>query len=219
MFTGLVRDIGSVMAVRRGEGLVSMDIHSSRLKTSVGESVAASGVCLTAVLCDGDRFAVEIMPETLAHTTLRELRPGSKVNLEPAVRLGEGLDGHLVTGHVDGVGTVRGIVSEGMARRMEIELPAALARYVARKGSVAVDGTSLTVAAVTEHGFEVALIPHTILQTTLSGLLPGAKVNVEVDIVARYLERLMAFAAQDHQQDGVRGGAGPAAGRGVLRSF
>ena len=194
MFTGIVQAVGEVRALeRRGDGT------RARIATpagfldgvAVGDSVAVSGVCLTAVAVEPAAFEADLSGETLARTTLGALAPGARVNLEKALTLSTPLGGHLVTGHVDGVATVAAREAAGGAVRMAFAIPRALARYVARKGSVCVDGVSLTVNAVTEEGFEVALVPHTLAVTTLGALRPGAHVNLEVDIVARYLERLL----------------------------
>ena len=194
MFTGIVQAVGEVRALeRRGDGA------RARIATpagfldgvAVGDSVAVSGVCLTAVAVEPAAFEADLSGETLARTTLGALAPGARVNLEKALTLSTPLGGHLVTGHVDGVATVTAREAGGGAVRMAFAIPRALARYVARKGSVCVDGVSLTVNAVTEEGFEVALVPHTLAVTTLGALRPGARVNLEVDIVARYLERLL----------------------------
>ncbi len=194
MFTGIVQAVGEVRALeRRGDGA------RARIATpagflegvAVGDSVAVSGVCLTAVAVAPGAFEADLSGETLARSTLGALAPGARVNLEKALTPSTPLGGHLVTGHVDGVATVTAREAAGGAVRMAFAIPRALARYVARKGSVCVDGVSLTVNAVTEEGFEVALVPHTLAVTTLGALRPGARVNLEVDIVARYLERLL----------------------------
>jgi riboflavin synthase len=182
MFTGLVREVGRVVSFENGRLRIE-----SALAASIGDSVAVDGVCLTVV--DGDRktLAFDVVPETVSRT-----KPfGSTVNLEPALRAGEPLGGHYVQGHVDGVGTVRSVEPEGDGVRVWIDPPAELLRYLVEKGSIAVDGVSLTVAAVDGDAFSVSLIPETLERTTLGDLGEGSEVNVEVDLVARYAERLM----------------------------
>jgi riboflavin synthase len=156
----------------------------------VGDSIAVSGCCLTAVGVEPGRFAVEAVPETLSRTTLGGWREGEAVNLERSLRLDQRIGGHLVQGHVDGVGEVRGLSPEGEGRRLALSLPPGLARFVAEKGSLAVDGVSLTVAAAEGATCEIALIPHTLRATVAGAYAPGSRVNVEVDLVARYLARL-----------------------------
>ncbi len=185
MFTGLVREVGRVVSIEDGRLRVE-----SGLAAAIGDSICVAGVCLTVV--DGDRstLAFDVVPETLARTTLGRLEAGSPVNLEPALRAGEALGGHYVQGHVDGVGRVRSAEPEGDGKRVWIDAPEAVVRYCVEKGSIAVDGTSLTVAGVDEEGFAVALIPHTLAATTLGRLEPGGEVNLEPDVLAKYVERL-----------------------------
>jgi riboflavin synthase len=187
MFTGLVREVGTVVSFEDGR----LRVESS-IVAAVGDSVAIDGVCLTVV--DGDRktLAFDAVPETLARTTLGRLGPGTPVNLEPALRAGEALGGHYVQGHVDGVGGVRSIQAEGDGKRMWFDAPPGLLRYVVEKGSIAVEGTSLTVAETDNEGFAVALIPHTLAETTLADLESGDPVNLEADVLAKYVERLLA---------------------------
>lgn len=161
---------------------------------AVGDSLAVNGCCLTLVVAEPQRFAVDAVPETLARTTLGEWHAGERVNLERAMRLDQRLGGHLVQGHVDGVGTVAEVRPEGEGRRLALDLPAALARYVAEKGSISVDGVSLTVAAVREQRCEVALIPHTLAATIAGDYAPGRRVHLEVDLIARYVARLLEAA-------------------------
>lgn len=197
MFTGIVEELGEVVGLERGERdarlvvrgpLVASDAHP-------GDSIAVSGVCLTVTSLGGDgTFAADLMPETLEHSTLGALVPGEQVNLERAMGVDGRFGGHLVQGHVDGVGTV---LSRDPGERWDvvtIALPAQLARYVAHKGSVTVSGVSLTVSAVADDRFEVSLIPTTLGSTTLGALAPGAPVNLEVDVLAKYTERLLAVA-------------------------
>jgi len=194
MFTGLVREVGRVVFVAGGEAGIRLEVEAPATAASarVGDSVAVGGVCLTVVAVDGGRLAFDAVPETLSRTSLGHLEAGGAVNLEPALRVGDALGGHFVQGHVDGVGTVRSVVVEGSGRRVWVDAPAALLRYVVEKGSITVEGASLTVAGIDEHGFAVALIPHTLEVTTFGSLAPGDPVNLEVDVLAKYVERLLA---------------------------
>jgi riboflavin synthase len=187
MFTGLVREVGMVASFEGGRLVVE-----SATGAEAGDSIAVDGVCLTVVENGNGRLAFDVVPETLAR-----VKPfGAQVNLEPALRAGEPLGGHYVQGHVDGVGTVTAALPERDGRRLRVEPPAELLRYLVEKGSVAVDGVSLTVAALDGAGFEVALIPHTLSETTLSRLEPGARVNLEVDVLAKYVEKLLGTMAR-----------------------
>ena len=195
MFTGIVQDIGRVESLSPRGGDVRLAIRVSRLdlsRTAVGDSICVQGCCVTAVTLDGQLFTADLSRETLALTTLGTLAVGAPVNLEPALRAGDALGGHLVSGHVDGVATVISERSDARSMRLVIEVPAGLARYIARKGSVALDGVSLTVNEVEGLRFGVNLIPHTREHTTLGGLVPGTRINLEIDQVARYVERLLA---------------------------
>lgn len=194
MFTGIVRELGRVEAVDDGEGGVRLRVLApdAARQVRLGDSVAVNGVCLTVTGIDGDVLGFDAVPETLARTTLGRLRPGEELNVEPALRAGEPLGGHLVQGHVDGVGRIAAMHPEGDGVRMEVEAAPELVRYCVEKGSVCVEGVSLTVAALTEGGFEVALVPHTLAVTTLGRLSPGDEVNLEVDVLAKYVERLLA---------------------------
>ncbi len=190
MFTGLVREVGTVRALD-GSGRLTIAAPLIAANTEIGDSVAIDGACLTVVARDGDVLAFEAVPETLARTCLGGLAAGSRVNLEPALRAGDALGGHYVQGHVDGVGAVRSVDDEGQGRRVWFDAPPELLRYVVDKGSITVQGTSLTVADLDETGFAVALIPHTLEATTLGRLEPGAAVNLEADVLAKYVERLL----------------------------
>ena len=193
MFTGLIADLGSVAKLERdGEG-ATLRI-SSRLAGELGEgdSVAVNGVCLTAVDVDQESFGAQAMNETLARSSLGELRAGSPVNLELALRAQDRLGGHVVQGHVDGLATVRAVREEGFSRVLEIDLEPRLLRYLVEKGSVAIDGVSLTVSALDDDGFAVSLIPETLSRTNLGGLGEGAPVNIEVDVLAKHVERLLS---------------------------
>ena len=193
MFTGLIREVGTVAALGGGADGVRLELDAPGTSdgAAVGDSVAIDGVCLTVVAVDGARLGFDAVPETLARSSLGSLAEGSRVNLEPALRAGDPLGGHYVQGHVDGVGTVRSVEPEGDGRRLWFDSPADLLRYIVRKGSIAVQGTSLTVADLDEAGFAVALIPHTLTATTLGRLTPGDRVNLEVDVLATSVERLL----------------------------
>jgi len=193
MFTGLIAEVGLVSALERDEQGASIEIRSG-LGASLheGDSIAVDGVCLTATDVRDGSFRAQAMNETLARSSLGGLRAGSPVNLELALRASDRLGGHIVQGHVDGVATVRAIRPEGFARVLELECEPRLLRYLVLKGSVALDGVSLTVSGLDERGFAVSLIPETLARTNLSQLAQGAAVNVEVDILAKHVERLMA---------------------------
>ena len=191
MFTGLVREVGTVRSIVDGRLVVE-----TTLAAELGDSIAIDGVCLTVVAAAEGTLAFDAVPATLARTALGSLATGARVNLEPALRAGDPLGGHIVQGHVDGVATVEAVEPEGDGRRMRFTAGPELLRYVVEKGSVAVQGTSLTIAAVDDHGFEVALIPHTLEATTFGGLEPGAAVNVEVDVLAKYVEKLVSSVAR-----------------------
>jgi riboflavin synthase len=192
MFTGLVADLGEVREIEHTGDGVRLTV-SSRLagEVALGDSVAVNGVCLTATAVDGGAVAMEVMNETLRLTALGEARVGSPVNLELAMRLEDRLGGHIVQGHVDGVGTVGEVVPDGFARRLTIAAPEHVLRYVVHKGSITVNGVSLTVAGSTEGSFTVSLIPETLERTNLGSARPGDTVNLEVDVLAKYVERLM----------------------------
>jgi riboflavin synthase len=193
MFAGIIKGVGRVAAVeeRGGDRRIVIDTRDVALGViEPGASIAMNGVCLTATESDQESFAADVSGATLSATTLGVLAAGSPVNLEPSLRLGEPLDGHLVSGHVDGVGRVVEVRSDARSTILAIELPAGLARFVARKGSVAVDGVSLTVNAVDGARFEVNVIPATLERTIIGSYRAGSAVNIEVDIIARYLDRL-----------------------------
>lgn len=200
MFSGLVKGIGRVVS-RTGSGADArfvVELGSLGVAPlAVGGSVAVNGVCLTAVAVTPSSFSADVSAATLAVTTLGTLSVGARVNLEPPLKAGDPLDGHIVTGHVDGVGEVASIEAAGSSKRLVIAVPPALARYIAPKGSVAVDGVSLTVNAVNAAEFEVNIIPHTQSQTVIGGYARGTAVNIEVDMLARYLERLVQTDARD----------------------
>jgi riboflavin synthase len=192
MFTGLIEDLGSIGAIERsGEGVTLAVRTSLAGEVREGDSVAVNGVCLTATSVDSQGFRTQAMIETLRRSSLGALNPGSPVNLELAMRAGDRLGGHIVQGHVDGTATVRDVREEGFSRVLELEADASLTRYMVEKGSVAIDGVSLTVSALAEDRFEVSLIPETLTRTNLGALEPGAIVNIEVDVLAKHVERLM----------------------------
>jgi riboflavin synthase len=195
MFTGIIKAKGSITALERRGGDVRLSVQSEDLPFrtyEIGESIAVNGVCLTAVALHEDGFDTDVSVETLDVTSLGSLAVGSAVNLEPSLSLGDRLGGHLVSGHVDCLGTVTSVESDARSIRVAIEIPAEFARYVARKGSVTVDGVSLTVNEVLGNVFEVNIIPHTAEVTIIGGYAAGSRVNIEVDLLARYLERLLA---------------------------
>ncbi len=194
MFTGIIKAVGEVGPIARQGDDLRLTIQSSDLpwaEFDVGESISVNGVCLTAVAFVPDGFLADVSAETLAVTTLQQVSTGSRVNLEPALALGERLGGHLVSGHVDCIGSIK--VREGDARsvRIEVEVPIEVGRYIAKKGSVCIDGVSLTVNTVAANTFSVNIIPHTVEVTTAKTYAVGDLVNIEVDLLARYLERML----------------------------
>jgi riboflavin synthase len=193
VFTGIVREVGVVRSVDGDNAGVrlALDAPQTAAQVGLGDSVAVAGVCLTLVANVDGALAFDAVPETLHRSSLGRLRVGDRVNLEPALRAGEPMGGHIVQGHVDGVGTVRWVDPEGDGARLTVEASAELLRYCVEKGSVAVEGVSLTVAALDQETFEIALVPHTLAATTLGDLAPGDPVNVEVDVLAKYVERLL----------------------------
>jgi riboflavin synthase len=194
MFTGIVQGVGTVRAIEPRGGDVTLVFDTAGVSLAdieLGGSVAVSGVCLTATRFDASSFAADVSRETLSLTTLGDWVVGSRVNLEKALRAGQALGGHYVTGHVDGVGELVSRHDDARSVRMEFQVPPGLARYVARKGSICIDGVSLTVNGASGDRFDVNLVPHTLEVTTLGGLRPGSRVNLEVDIIARYVERMM----------------------------
>ena len=199
MFTGLIQEIGKIAAIESGEEGAKLHIEA-RLSGEIsnGDSVAVDGACLTATAADENGFEAQAMNQTLEVTALGGLEPGSPVNLELAMKAGDRLGGHIVQGHVDGVGEVLDAREDGFARRLRVELPRELLRYVIDKGSIALSGVSLTVADLGDTWVEVSLIPETLDRTNLGDMAPGRKLNVECDIVAKYVERLVApFAGKE----------------------
>jgi riboflavin synthase len=198
MFTGIVTELGTVTSVLQGNGATRVTIEAPRSSAgiNVGDSISINGVCLTAIEIDADSFSVEIVDESLSRSTLGTLRTGAVVNLERPMSASGRFDGHIVQGHVDGVGTVTSIREEGDAARYRIRIPKELARYIVEKGSIAIDGTSLTITAVSEQvsetpWLEVVLIPHTLAVTVLGRVTPGSEVNLETDVIAKYVERMV----------------------------
>jgi riboflavin synthase len=198
MFTGIVQAMGQIKAMTLRGGDVEIAVASPTLdfaNVAIGDSIAVNGCCLTVTKLDGDSFAADASRETLNVTTLGGWNAGTTVNLEKALCAGQALGGHYVTGHIDGIAQVAGLHTDARSTRMEFEVPANLARYIAKKGSACIDGVSLTVNEVGSRTFSVNLIPHTIAVTVLNEYRIGTRVNLEVDIIARYLERLTQPAA------------------------
>jgi riboflavin synthase len=199
MFTGIIEGIGAVASIEPRGGDVRLRIDAGTLafdEVRLGESIAVNGVCLTVVAFDDASFEADASTETLALTTLGRLGPGAPVNLERAMRPNDRLGGHLVSGHVDGAGAVVSIHEDARAQRWRFSAPPALLRYIAKKGSICVDGVSLTVNDVDDAGFEVALVPHTVAHTAFASTRIGDAVNLEIDLVARYVERLLGTRPQ-----------------------
>ena len=193
MFTGIIQGIGRIASLEAngGDARIMIDTRALDLgDVAIGDSIAVAGVCLTAVELDAARFAADVSAETLARTTLGGLAVGDPVNLEKSLRLADRLGGHLVSGHVDGVGRVVTVDDDGASQRWVFSVPNALSRYIAAKGSICIDGTSLTVNTVEGDRFGVTLIPHTLEQTTFGARMAGDAVNLEVDLIARYVERM-----------------------------
>lgn len=199
MFTGLVEELGVVRGVARGADSARIHIDAKIILEDIktGDSIAVNGVCLTAVEYDRSRFAADVMAETLAKTNLAALKPGDRVNLERALKLGDRLGGHLVSGHIDGVGTVTRKERHDIATLITIAAPPGVMKYIIKKGSVAIDGTSLTVVDLSDGSFKVSLIPHTAHMTTLGFKKTGDTVNLEGDLVGKYIERLINFGGKE----------------------
>jgi riboflavin synthase len=200
MFTGIIQSVGKIQELTRRGPDIRMGIASGKLDLSavnLGDSIAVGGVCLTATDLHPDGFAADVSAETLRCTTFAALRTGDAVNLEKSLTMATPLGGHLVSGHVDGVAEVKSRGEVGQSLRLVIEAPSSLARYIAAKGSICIDGVSLTVNDVQNATFEVNIVPHTLRETTLGSLAAGTRVNVEVDLMARYAERLLSFDHAD----------------------
>jgi riboflavin synthase len=204
MFTGIIQAIGTVQAMEPRGDDKRIAIEAGKLdlaRVALGDSIAVSGVCLTVVERRGQIFYADVSLETLARTTLGDLTPGTRVNLEPALTLSDRLGGHLVSGHVDGVGTVHAVSDAGRSRRFDVQVPGALARYIAPKGSVCMNGVSLTVNAIADNIFSLNIVPHTLSETTLDDYRVGTRVNIEVDLIARYLERLLLGQVEGKERE------------------
>jgi riboflavin synthase len=197
MFTGIIREVGRIASVDGSDAggvRLVIDAPATAAQAGVGDSIAVNGVCLTVTDASNGSLAFDAVPETLSRSSLGRLVRGEDVNIEPALRAGDPLGGHYVQGHVDGVGSIRRSEPEGAGMRLWLDVPRELHRYLAEKASVAVEGVSLTVAALDEQGFAVALVPHTLAATTLGRRAAGDAVNIEVDVLAKYVERLVARA-------------------------
>ncbi|ACV63112.1 riboflavin synthase, alpha subunit [Desulfofarcimen acetoxidans DSM 771] len=193
MFTGLVEELGVLQSVRHGAASAQLNIAAGKITRGIkiGDSIAVNGVCLTAIKFGGQGFTADVMAETLSKTNLGNLKPGDRVNLERALSLGDRLGGHLVSGHIDGVGIIANKEIQDIAILITIKAPPEVMRYIIKKGSVAIDGTSLTIVDFTDDSFLVSLIPHTAKETTLGFKTPGDTVNLEGDIIGKYIERLL----------------------------
>jgi riboflavin synthase len=203
MFTGLIADLGRVGFVERDDDGARLRIDAALARElSEGDSIAVNGVCLTATHVADGGFDAEVMAETLRRSSLGELREGSPVNLELPLRANDRLGGHVVQGHVDGVGTVVAVREDGFAREVEVEIEPRLARYLVEQGSVALDGVSLTVSALSQRGFSVSLIPETLQRTGLGDVGVGSTVNVEVDVLAKHVERLLQSRVREPATEG-----------------
>jgi len=197
VFTGIVKALGRIGTKEIEDGEGRLKIHTGDLDISnvqLGDSIAVCGCCLTVIRLDADGFAADVSRETLELTTLGGLDEGSPVNLEPALTLQEPLGGHLVTGHVDGIGEVVSLEANPQSVELTVRVPEELARYVAKKGSICIDGISLTVNSVEHADVGLTIVPHTIEQTIISGYVPGTRINIEVDIIARYVERISQYS-------------------------
>ena len=200
MFTGIIIGTGRLVSVEDKGGDLELRIEAAVLgagRMGLGDSISVEGACLTATRFDGDHFFADVSRETMSKTTLGSLARGARLNLEPSLRAGDALGGHMVSGHVDAVGRLTHAHADGRSWRMEFELPAALMRFVASKGSICINGVSLTVNQVGGRRFDVNIIPHTRAVTTLGDLVIDAGVNIEIDVIARYLERLMTPPERD----------------------
>lgn len=195
MFTGLVAELGSVQKLEQQGSSYHLTVAAKKVlqNLKIGDSVAVNGACLTVVRMDAAAFTADVMPETVRLTNIGELHAGDRVNLERTLRLCDGLDGHIVSGHVEGLGVIASRRPEGIAMVVTINTPPELLKYILKKGSIAIDGISLTVTQVTDTSFSVSLIPHTAKETTLGFKAVGDKVNLETDIIGKYVERLLGF--------------------------
>lgn len=204
MFTGIIQAVGKVVSLQRSSTDARLKIDTGKLAladTQLGDSIAVNGVCLTAVRLDGQSFEADVSGETLSRSSLGDLTQGSKVNLELAMLPSTRFGGHIVSGHVDGMAILAELGEQGQSIRMRFTLPEGLERYVAEKGSICIDGVSLTVNAVVDRDFEVNLVPHTLQETILDDYRVGTRVNIEVDIIARYLERMLQYGTRTSRPD------------------
>jgi len=203
IFTGIIEELGTINNIEHGTNSSRVNVRASQVlgDVKIGDSIAINGVCLTVTTFDTSHFVADVMAETLAKTNLNELNPGKQVNLERAVRLGDRMGGHLVQGHVDGVGKIIGQEKLDIATIFRIKAPAEVMAYIVKKGSVAIDGISLTVVEVTADSFTVSLIPHTAAMTTLGFKKPGDTVNLETDIIGRYIEKLIMSKQENKKSD------------------
>jgi riboflavin synthase len=195
MFTGIIEEIGTLKSVRHGHNSAVLEIKATKVltDTKIGDSISVNGVCLTVTMLGANSFTADAMPETLKRSNLGSLLPSHPLNLERAMQLGDRFGGHIVSGHVDGEGTILNFKEDDNAIWITIQAEPATLRYIVEKGSIAIDGISLTVASVEENTFKVSIIPHTRHETTLCSKAPGSKVNLECDIVAKYIERFSSF--------------------------
>ncbi len=207
MFTGIIESLGTIRTLRSGQGVrMSIQADFDLAGVKLGDSIAVSGACLTVVSLDGDLFSVDVSPETCARSTLGKARPGDIVNLERALTLSARLDGHLVTGHIDGMAKVQSVTRDENAILYTFDIPAEQARYMVEKGSVAVDGISLTINTCTSSSFSVSIIPHTAKLTTIGHRKPGDSVNIETDIIGKYVERFVSAATEGADKNTKRSG-------------
>ncbi len=206
MFTGIIEEVGKIRSI--GGGTIAIDAQRVLEDVHLGDSICVNGICLTVTSFDARHFTADVMPETVRRTSLAELKKGSPVNLERALTLASRLGGHIVSGHIDGTGTVLSCKEEGNGVLLQIAADASLLRYIAEKGSIAIDGISLTVAAVGDSDFTVSLIPHTLGETNLHTKKKGSRVNLETDILAKYVERLLLGGVSSSSQlrEGQKGG-------------
>ncbi len=202
MFTGLVAELGTVTALKPLKQSYNITVKADKVLNNlkIGDSVAVNGACLTVVKINGKEFTADVMPETVKLTNLRHLKNGDKVNLERTLRLSDGLDGHIVSGHVEGTGIILSKNAEGIAEIVKVKTPPELLKYIIKKGSIAIDGISLTVTEVTDSSFSVSLIPHTAAETTLGFKKPGDEVNLETDIIGKYVEHLLNFKTPEQKK-------------------
>lgn len=201
MFTGLVAELGTVRSLKRVQNSYHLTVSAKKVLSNlkIGDSVAVNGVCLTVVILGSGDFTADVMPETVRLSNLRNLKNGDRVNLERTLRMLDGLDGHIVSGHVEGIGVISQIRQDGIANVVTIKTPSELMRYILHKGSIAIDGISLTVTEVTETTFSVSLIPHTSRETTLGFKTVGDEVNLETDIIGKYVEQMLRFDKKENK--------------------